>query len=173
MADYVRSAAIAILVALSCAHAAAQRVRDLPPDRGPAGSGAVSEAQALAFFARYVALGEAYDAALADLYADSSRISFNRIYPAPLPPRSAEVNGDQWRAMIRSAMPLAKAKGDRSEYSNVRAELHGDRVMIRADRYPVLKCAWDRGFYMVVARDAAGGLFIAEEHFDTQATSSC
>ena len=74
--------------------------------------------------------------------------------------------------MLRAVMPAAKAKGDRSEFKNVRTESAGDLPRVRADRYSVLKCYWDRDYFMVIGRQSDGTLRIVEEHFETQPQSA-
>ena len=98
---------------------------------------AVTLGEGRTFFERYVVLDESFDAALADLYLDDSRIKTLRRYPTGQE-RRLEMNGTQWKQLIRAAMPIARAKGDRSEYRNVRFELSGSLLRVRADRYSVL-----------------------------------
>ena len=123
------------------------------------------------FFDRYVALGNSYNPSLATLYADSAAIKTTRRYPTGQI-RSLELTGAQWKTLIQKAMPLARAQGDRSEFKNVRFEAVGDDIRVRADRYSVRKCYWDRAYYMVVRR-VAEGLQIVEEYSETQPESAC
>ena len=123
------------------------------------------------FFDRYVALGKSYNPSLATLYADSAAIKTTRRYPTGQI-RSLELTGTQWKTLLQKAMPLAKAQGDRSEFKNVRFEAIGDDIRVRADRYSVRKCYWDRAYYMVVRRTAAG-LQIVEEYSETRPESAC
>src|SRR5262245_55835685 len=105
--------------------------------------------EARRFFDRYVALGQAFDPEVAALYADEAAIKARRRYPNGHE-RVLELDGIQWKALVKNAIPLAKAQNDRSEYRNVKLEIVGDTVRIRADRYVVRKCYWDRGYAMVV-----------------------
>ncbi|HET9880135.1 MAG TPA: hypothetical protein VFS81_00135 [Candidatus Binatia bacterium] len=123
------------------------------------------------FFDRYVALGNSYNPSIATLYADSAAIKTTRRYPTGQI-RSLELTGAQWKDLIQKAMPLAKAQGDRSEFKNARFEAVGDDIRVKADRYSVRKCYWDRGYYMVIRRTAAG-LQIVEEYSETQPESAC
>lgn len=129
-------------------------------------------AEARAFFDRYVALGDAYDSSLAELYSDNGRIKSTRRYPDGQS-RTLEISGTQWKGMIRSAMPLAKAQGDRSDFKNVRVEQAGGLTRIKADRYSVRKCYWDRGYYMLISRQSDGRIRIVEEYLETQPQSDC
>jgi hypothetical protein len=143
------------------------------------GSTAVVHAQAVApdearrFFERYVTLGDAYDVAVADLYLDTARITSLRRGPAPSQDRMLEIDGARWRGMVRAAMPVARARGDRSEFRGVRMEPAGEQVRVRAERYAVVKCYWDRGYSMLIGRGPDGGLRIVAEHFETQPGSDC
>ena len=123
------------------------------------------------FFDRYISLGNSYNPSLATLYADSAAIKTIRRYPTGQI-RSLELTGTQWKTLLQKAMPLAKAQGDRSEFKNVRLEAVGDDIRVKADRYSVRKCYWDRGYYMLVRRTAAG-LRIVEEYSETQPESAC
>ena len=123
------------------------------------------------FFDRYVGLGNSYNPSIATLYADSAAIKTIRRYPMGQT-RSLELTGAQWKDLIQKAMPLAKAQGDRSEFKNARFEAVGDDIRVKADRYSVRKCYWDRAYYMVIRRTAAG-LQIVEEYSETQPESAC
>jgi hypothetical protein len=138
----------------------------------PAWSQAVTPAEGEKFFARYVALGEAFDVAVTELYLDDSRIRSLRRYP-PGQEKTLEMTGAQWKQLIRSTMPLAKAKGDRGEFGNLRFEAAGNLLRIRADRYSVLKCYRDNGYYMLVGRQPDGRLQVVEEYMETQPQSAC
>lgn len=138
---------------------------------GPADA-AITATDALQFFDRYVKLGDAFDPALADLYRDESRIQARRKVGVGND-RLMDVTGAQWRPLVRNAMPAAKARGDSARFTNVRAEPQGERTRVRAERYSLLKCYTDKDFYVVIARDREGKLYIAEEFSETQANSSC
>jgi len=127
---------------------------------------------ARAFFARYVALGEAYDDRVGSLYSDSAVIRTHRRYPHGLE-RALELSGSQWKALLKKVMPLAKAQGDRSRFSNIRVSTADARATIKADRYSVRKCYTDTGYYMLVERQPSGAYLIVEEYSETQPKSSC
>jgi ketosteroid isomerase-like protein len=130
------------------------------------------EQEARQFLARYVALGDAYDVAVADLYSDDAVIRSYRRYPHGLE-RSLEMKGAQWKDLIRKVMPLAKAQNDRSEYKEPSFVVGEGRVRIDAKRYSVRKCYWDPEYYLVVARQPDGSLKIIEEYSETQPQSDC
>lgn len=72
--------------------------------------------EATAFFRRVVDLEQAYDARVADLYADDAVIRNRRHYPTG-EVRELTFPAPKYKALIRQAMPLAKGRGDRSTYS--------------------------------------------------------
>lgn len=132
----------------------------------------LASTDARAFFDRYVALESSYDASLADLYADDARITSTRRFRNGSS-RTLEMTGRQWKSLIVAALPVARAQGDRSDYTNVRVETLGERIRIRADRYAVRKCYWDRGYSMVIARHGDGDIKILEEDAEMQPDAAC
>ncbi len=133
---------------------------------------ATTPAEGRKFFDGYMQLNDAFDPAVADLYTDASKVKALRRYPGGMD-RVIEIAGAQWRSLLVSSMPLAKAKGDLSRFTNIRAEAEGDRVRVTADRYSVLKCYTDKNYYMLVAKDPTGRLYVAEEYFENQPQSDC
>lgn len=130
------------------------------------------EADARAFFDRYIELGEAYDADLANLYSDEAVIKASRQYPDGSR-RTMQLSGSQWKSLIEKVMPLAKAQEDRSTYSNIEVEIRADQAKISADRYSERKCYRDTGYYMIIERQASGDYRIVEEYSETQPQSNC
>lgn len=130
------------------------------------------EEDAKAFLARLAALGDAYDPALADLYADDAAIKAIRRYPGGQE-RVMELTGIEWKDLIRSAMPLARLQNDRSELREPEFEVEGDRVKVKANRYSFRKCYLDTGYYVILERQSDRSLRIVEEYYGTQAHSDC
>ena len=126
--------------------------------------GPVDRAKAL--FARFVQLEQAYDPALADLYADDAVISSKRVYPngevkqQTFPPQ-------QYKQLIRQALPLAKARGDRSTYSRCVYEPQGARVRITCYRYSELK-NYTSPYTLVVGPGRADEWQIFEERSESR-----
>ena len=89
-------------------------------------------------FDQYVALGHAYDPGVADLYADDALIRNKRTYPTG-EVREMTVPAAKYKTLIRQVMPLARARGDRSTYSDVSYTPEGGRVRIKASRFSELK----------------------------------
>ena len=97
-----------------------------------------SEDAARQLFEQYVALGHAYDPALAELYADDASIKNTRTYPTG-EVRELTIPAPKYKALIRQALPVARARGDRSTFSDVSYAAEGSRVRIRASRFSELK----------------------------------
>ncbi len=133
---------------------------------------AADAAPARAFFAQYIDLSDKYDDKVANLYSDSAVIRSFRRYPHGLE-RSMQLSGSQWKTLVMKVMPLARAQGDRSTYSNVEVSMNATKVKIKANRYSVLKCYTDTGYYMVIERQSNGAYLIVEEYSETQPQSSC
>ncbi len=99
---------------------------------------AQTKAQAQKVFEQYQAKERAFDSTVADLYCDTAVIQNTRTYPTGQQ-RSMTFPAPKYKELIGSAMPLAKAKGDYSTYSNVRFTQEPGGTRINADRYSVLK----------------------------------
>jgi hypothetical protein len=110
---------------------------------------------------RYVALEAAFDPAVADLYSDDAVIRNRRTYPTG-EVREATVPAAQYKALIRQAIPLAKAKNDVSRYSSCTYAAEGARVRIACGRYSALK-NYSSPISLLVGPGAAGGWLIFEE----------
>jgi hypothetical protein len=89
-------------------------------------------------FASYQSLERAFSPDVADLYCDTAVIRNVRTYPDGQQ-RTLEMPASKYKALIRAAMPLAKAKGDYSTYSKVAYAPEGENVRITATRYSVVK----------------------------------
>jgi hypothetical protein len=122
--------------------------------------------EAARLFERYVALGRAYDAALAELYDDNALIRNKRTYPGG-EVREMTMPAGQYKSLLRKALPLAQARGDRSTYSDVRYTREGERVRISAARYSELK-KYTSPLVLVVGPAAGGRWLIYEEHSESR-----
>ncbi|RYG69559.1 hypothetical protein EON77_14590, partial [bacterium] len=91
----------------------------------------VAIAAARHLFDRYVAFERSFDPAAADLYADDARIVNRRRYPNG-EVRELAFPAPRYKALLRAALPLAAARGDRNSYSNVSFTSEGTRVRIAA-----------------------------------------
>lgn len=124
----------------------------------PGGSG---EDRAKAIFREYVALEHAFDPRVADLYSDAALIENKRTYPNG-EVKVLRIPPEKYKALIRGSMTLAKEKGDRSTYSDVKYAKEGDRVRITAVRYSELK-KYSSPISLLVGPDADGKWLIFEE----------
>jgi hypothetical protein len=97
-----------------------------------------ARAKAERLLERYIALEAAFDPAVADLYSDDAVIRNRRTYPTG-EVREATVPAAQYKALIRQAIPLAKAQNDISRYSGCVYTAAGPRVRIACARFSTLK----------------------------------
>lgn len=95
-------------------------------------------AAAKSLFQRYVALEHAFDPAAADLYADSALIRNRRTYSTGQV-KELTLPAPKYKSLIRTAMPIAKARGDVNTYSDVTYTPEGSGVRITATRFSELK----------------------------------
>lgn len=124
----------------------------------------VDDARAL--FARYIQLEQSFDPAAADLYADDAVIKNKRTYPTGQV-RELAMPAPQYKALIRQAMPVAKARGDTSSYSEVTFKVEGSGVRIRATRFSNLK-KYSSPISLLVAPNGNGPWLIREELSESQ-----
>lgn len=85
-------------------------------------------------FEQYVALSQAFNPAIANLYSDEAVIRNKRISS------TGEVSetttpAPRYKEKIRIAMPFAKARGDINGYSEISYTIEGEGVRITAQRY--------------------------------------
>ncbi len=123
-------------------------------------------AKAKQLFERYVALERAFDAAQADLYADDAKIQNTRTYPTGQK-RTVEFPAPEYKKLLRAAMPLAKARGDTSTYSDVKYAQVGERVRITCTRFSELK-KYSSPLSLLVGPGADGKWLIVEEISESQ-----
>ena len=123
-------------------------------------------AEAKELFARYTAFEQAFDPAIAELYSDQAEIWNRRTYPTGQT-REMTMPAPQYKALMRTAMPLAKARGDVSTYSEVTYALEGGGVRIKADRFSELK-KYHSPLSILVRLSASGRWLIYEELSESQ-----
>lgn len=99
---------------------------------------AQGQSQAESIFAQYQSRERAFDSTVADLYCDAAIIRNVRTYPNGQQ-RTLELPGSKYKALIRMAMPLAKAKGDYSTYSDALFTPENESIRVTATRYSALK----------------------------------
>jgi len=98
-----------------------------PPAEQPSAKAAVQAAQT--FLEKFVALGLAFDPAMADLYSDGAVIKSKRIYPNGHV-RDLSMPAPLYKELIRKTMPLAKLRGDISRLLDCSYTPEGERVRI-------------------------------------------
>ena len=81
---------------------------------------------------------DAFDSSVADCYADHATMKNTRHYPDGRT-RVLEMTGAKYKKMLRAAMPLAKAREDRSEFRDVAYEEADGVIVVTASRWSVLK----------------------------------
>jgi hypothetical protein len=117
-------------------------------------------------FGRYVALEHAFDPTVADLYSDDAVIRNKRTYPTGQV-RQLTIPAPKYKELLRASMPLAKARGDTSTYSDVRYVEEGKHVRIAATRFSNLK-KYSSPISLLVGPSDAGGWLIYEELSESQ-----
>lgn len=125
------------------------------------------------FFEKYVQLSDNFDPAVSKLYSNKARIHSQRIYPFGVKKRNAELSGSQWKKIVEKAMPIAKAKNDRSSFTNINISKQNNTFKIKADRYSLAKCYKDLGYYMIIKKADSNSFVIVEEYMETKALSDC
>ena len=125
------------------------------------GLSADARAKAEQVLERYRALERAFDPAIADLYADDALILTRRTYPNG-EVRDLTIGATEYKALIRSTIPLAKARGDVSRYSGCTYAPAGVRVRIACARYSELKDYTSR-ISLVVGPGPGGAWLVFEE----------
>jgi ketosteroid isomerase-like protein len=122
-------------------------------------------AEGLAFFREYERRSAQFDASLTELYADDALIRSRRVTGSTT--REMSFRGDQWKQMIKLAMPVAKMRGDTNSYSNVSARQSGGDVIVTAQRYSELK-RYTSPLTLVLRKSREGAWRIVEERSETQ-----
>jgi hypothetical protein len=117
-------------------------------------------------FARYLALEQAYDPGVAELYADEALIKSRRSYPMG-EPRLTTIPTPSYKTLLRDLMSAAKARGDRNAYSNVTYEVEGAFVRINASRSSELSKRTSP-ISLLVGRSPSGKWLIYEELSESQ-----
>jgi hypothetical protein len=117
-------------------------------------------------FERYVALERAFDSAQGDLYSEDAKIQNIRNYPSGQQ-RTVEFPAPEYKNLLRAAMPLAKARGDTSIYSDVKYTPEGERVRITCTRFSELK-KYSSPLSLLVGPDKEGKWLIFEEISESQ-----
>ena len=113
------------------------------------------------FFERYVALEQAYDSGIADLYANEALIKHRRKNPMG-DPSEVTIPALKYKTLMPQLLATSKARGERSTYANVIYTPEGELVRIEALRVSELT---KRGapIRLVVGRAPSGKWLVYEE----------
>ncbi|MGZ8940237.1 MAG: hypothetical protein ACXW32_13600 [Limisphaerales bacterium] len=122
---------------------------------------ATSTEEAKAFFNTYTNLSAKFDPAVADLYADDAMIK-NKRHLADGGTREMTMQAPAYKNLVRSAMPLAKQRGDTNRYTEVAYKEEDGKVRITSTRYSELK-KYSSPFTMVIAKRGDKWLIVEEE----------
>jgi hypothetical protein len=117
--------------------------------------------KAMALFTKLTTLGNSFDPAIADLYADDARIQNKRTYPDGTV-RAMTMPAPQYKHMMRQVMPLAKARGDTDSFTNTTFTVEGTGVRIKTTRHSNLK-NYDSPYELLVSPSTNGIWLIREE----------
>jgi len=99
------------------------------------------EGRARTFFARFVEISHAFDPAVADFYADEARIVSVRKYPGGAE-RTLEMQGVEYKSLLRSVMPLAKARGRLVHTIDCRDDLRSEPLFLFTHAgHPAQECS--------------------------------
>jgi hypothetical protein len=109
----------------------------------------------------YVKLGNDFDPAITELYADDALIQNTRRYPDGSV-KTIKIPAAQYKSLIQKSMPLAKSRGDKDSFSEVTYTPEGDKVRINAQRYSALK-NYSSPLSLLVGSDTTGKWLIIEE----------
>lgn len=112
-------------------------------------------------FAQYAALENAYDPGVADLYADDALIKQRRKMPMG-EPQDVIVPASKYKTLLRQNIEIAKARGDRSTYSDVIYTREGEFIRIDALRSTEMSKR-TTPFSIVVGQSPSGKWLIYEE----------
>ncbi len=127
---------------------------------------ATPQEKAADLFSRYQSLGRAFDPTVADLYSDDATITNRRTYPTG-EVREISLPAEQYKELLRTAMPLAKTRGDTNTYSDIVYTVEGSNVRVAATRFSDLK-KYSSKLTLVVGPDSSGNWQILEEHSESR-----
>lgn len=94
--------------------------------------------EAKKIFESYVDLERKFDPAVADLYSDDATIKNTRRFPDGTS-RTMTMPAPKHKQLLRQYMPLAKARGDTTKYSDVAYKEEDGKVRVTATCYSDFK----------------------------------
>lgn len=123
--------------------------------------GGTPEEEARKLFVRYTDAERTFDPAVADLYSDDAKIQNKRTFPDGTI-RALTIPAPKYKVLIRTAMPVAKERGDTNAYSEVKYVAEGGKVRITASRFSNLK-KYSSPLSLLVGPSPEGKWLIFEE----------
>lgn len=132
----------------------------------PSSARSSPEDDARAAFEAYVRLGHQYDPAAADFYSDDATIRNLRRYPTGQT-RELGMTGKQYKDLIRAAMPMARARGDKSDYRDCTYRADGGAVRVHCERYSRLK-GYASPYRALLKRAPSGEWLIHDEYSESR-----
>lgn len=123
-------------------------------------------AEAKKLFSTFVERLNAFDPAVADLYADDAKVENTRKYPDGTS-KTAVVPAQKYKAMLRDALPVAKQNRDTSQFFAVEYKQAGDKVRIDTTRLTAVKME-GTPLTLVVGPGPDGKWVILEEHSESR-----
>jgi hypothetical protein len=134
------------------------------PATGDTAAAPAGDAEKL--FASYQSREATFDPAAADLYCDNALIRHTR-RSSDGQSRVMEIPVADYKSMIRAEMPIARAKGDYSTYSNVSYASEEGKTRITATRFSMMK-KYSSPISLLVGPCASGTIGIIEEISESQ-----
>jgi len=98
------------------------------------GNKSSQETAARQLFEQYQRLGSSFDPALLNLYHPSAKIHMT-VHSSNGLLRKMSLSFKDFRQLMLTSLPLARTRGDRNSYSQVRYRREGNRIRITAQRY--------------------------------------
>ena len=111
-------------------------------------------------FQKYVDLEHNFDVSQSELYAPDAQIKNTRLYPGGQN-QTISFSGNDYKRMLRAALPLAKARNDVSQYSGVSYAKEGSGVRIKCTRFSQLK-QYSSPLELIVAPVGNSWLIVSE-----------
>lgn len=128
---------------------------------------AAPESEVRAAFDEYVRLSNAYDPAVAAMYADDAKLVQVRDGDQRM-----EMYGAQWKQALAMALPVAKERGETTTYDKVKVKPQGEGFRVTAVRRTSVKCITDPSYYADFAK-VDGQWRIVAEYAESVSLSLC
>ncbi|WP_191055893.1 hypothetical protein [Planktothrix sp. FACHB-1355] len=138
-----------------------EQIKGAKPDQILTGNKISQEAAARQLFEQYQRLSSNFDPALLNLYDPTAKI-YMTVHYSNGQMRRMNLSFENFRQLMLTSLPLARTRGDRNTYSQVRYRPEGNRIRITAQRYSHLYRNTNP-HSMLVGPNATGKWVIFEE----------